>query len=78
MRELLDFAGKAFGGEERDVCEAMLLEVVIEGGVSGGDGGGEGGDGVYVLVDEVLEGWHWHALRRLYVNIMTRIKFVDK
>jgi hypothetical protein len=25
-----------------------------------------------------LEGWHWHALRRLYVNIMTRIKFVDK
>lgn len=52
---LVDLAGEAGIIKERDVGEAMLLEVVSEGGVARGHGAGEDGNGVNVLADEVLE-----------------------
>lgn len=52
---LVDLAGEAGIIKEGDVGEAMLLEVVSEGGVARSDGVGEDGNGVNVLADEVFE-----------------------
>lgn len=52
---LVDLAGEAGVIKERDVGEAVLLQIVAEGRVAGGYGGGEHGDRVDVLADQVLE-----------------------
>lgn len=53
--DLVDLAREAGIIKERDVGEAMLLEIVSEGRVAGSDGAGENGNCVNVLADEVFE-----------------------
>lgn len=59
---LVDLAGEAGVIKERDVGEAVLLQVVAKGRVAGGYGAGEDGDRVDVLADQVLELGARHAV----------------
>ena len=59
--DLLYFGGEAIIVEEGDVREAMLEQVVVEGGVPWGDCGWKYWNGVNVLVNEVLNWGSWHC-----------------